>query len=629
MATLEQFRDESVASQRENPFVSLEQRRGRNHTPSVVVESYHTKRTERSHSRSGSQFSHDHETRKLQREIDHLRRKLRRRERDRRSPSPPSSDGSRGIRDHSYRHRSRTPSNESFSASSRQDKLEKGKYKHGQGSPHQSMGNDAMNSVADFTESVAEEENGKAGVMMVSASGIATWEVYTDGAANRKGLGVGIMLIMPEKLVMEKSLHLGFVATNNEAEYKALLAGMAMVDQLRGEVVELYSRLVVGQVNGEFEARDERMQGYLTKVRQAQVHFESFTLKQILRGQNSHIDSLVILAMSLGSNLPRVVIVEDMASSSLVKKPLVGVHNIQVGLSWIDPLVIFLKQELLTEDKGEAEKIRRKAPRYWLSEGQKLYKRSYSGPYLLCVHLEAMKPLLEELHEGICGSHTSGRSLAHRALTQGPRPFAQWGLDIVRPFPRAIGNGRWLLVRTDYFTKWVEAETLANIWDVDAKRFILRNIITRFGVPHTLISDNGLQFDSKAFRKYCGELRIRNKYSTPAYPQGNGQAETTNNVILSGLEKILDDAKGKWVDKLPHMLWTYRTMPRRLTGETSFSMTYGKKAVNPLKLGFPTIRTNQFSIDKNNYLLLDSLDVVEEMREVAIVKMAHYQQRFK
>ena len=99
-----------------------------------------------------------------------------------------------------------------------------------------------------------------------------------------------------------------------------------------------------------------------------------------------------------------------------------------------------------------------------------------------------------------------------------PWPFAQWGLDIVGPFSRAIGNRRWLLIGTNYFTKWVEVEPLANTRDVDAKRFIWRNIVMRFGVPHTLISDNGLQFDNKSFRKYYGELGIKNRYFTLAYP---------------------------------------------------------------------------------------------------------------
>ena len=94
-----------------------------------------------------------------------------------------------------------------------------------------------------------------------------------------------------------------------------------------------------------------------------------------------------------------------------------------------------------------------------------------------------------------------------------PWPFAQRRLDIVGPFPKATGNKKYLLVGIDYFTKWVKTEPLANIRDVDVKRFIWKNIITRFGVPHTLISDNGLQFDSKTFRKYCCDLGIKNRYS--------------------------------------------------------------------------------------------------------------------
>ena len=95
-------------------------------------------------------------------------------------------------------------------------------------------------------------------------------------------------------------------------------------------------------------------------------------------------------------------------------------------------------------------------------------------------------------------------------------------LDILSPFPRATGNRRFVLVVVDYFTKWAEAEALANIRDVDVKKFVWKTIITRFGVPDSLISDNGLQFDSLAFREFCSNLGIRNIYSSLAYPQGNG-----------------------------------------------------------------------------------------------------------
>ena len=177
-----------------------------------------------------------------------------------------------------------------------------------------------------------------------------------------------------------------------------------------------------------------------------------------------------------------------------------------------------------------------------------------------------------------------------------PWPFAQWGLDIVGPFLKTLGNKKYLLVGTDYFTKWVEAKLLANIRDVDVKRFIWKNIVTRFGTRRTLVSDNGLQFDSKTFRQYCSDLGIKNRYSTPAYPQENGQVEIVNKVIVNGLKKRLDDEKGKWVEELPHVLWTYRTTPRRSTGETPFSITYGAEAVIPLENWIPNV--------KNKYIFL-------------------------
>ena len=98
---------------------------------------------------------------------------------------------------------------------------------------------------------------------------------------------------------------------------------------------------------------------------------------------------------------------------------------------------------------------------------------------------------------------------------------------------------------------------MANIRDVDVKNFVWKNIVTRFGVPNSLISDNGLQFDSRAFRDFCRDLGIINRYSTPAYPQSNGQAKAVNKTILSGFKRRLDGAKGNWAEELPNVLWAY------------------------------------------------------------------------
>ena len=164
---------------------------------------------------------------------------------------------------------------------------------------------------------------------------------------------------------------------------------------------------------------------------------------------------------------------------------------------------------------------------------------------------------------------------------------------------------------------------------MDVKKFVWKNIVTRFGIPQSLILDNGLQFDNKSFRRYCCELGITNRYSTPAYPQGNGQAEAVNNVIMSRFKKMLDDAKGRWVEELPHVLWAYRTTPRRSTGETPFSMSYGTEAVIPIEKGFPTLRTQSFNPSNNDELLERSLDLIEERRESAMVQLAYYQHKLK
>ena len=124
-----------------------------------------------------------------------------------------------------------------------------------------------------------------------------------------------------------------------------------------------------------------------------------------------------MLATSLAQSLPRVILIEDLCDPSKVERNMVHAHQIKVGPNWMDSIVLFPKEDVLPEDKSEANKVRRKALRFWLSENQKLYKRSFSGPYLLCVHLEAVELIPEELHERICGSHTGGKSLSHRVLT--------------------------------------------------------------------------------------------------------------------------------------------------------------------------------------------------------------------
>ena len=157
----------------------------------------------------------------------------------------------------------------------------------------------------------------------------------------------------------------------------------------------------------------------MSQSRRLQLGFEFFAIQQIPKSRNIHANSLTTLATSSGQDLTRVILVEDLYRPAEEKKERVEVHQIKVEPNWKDPLVLFMKEGVLPHEKGKAGTKRRKTPCFWLSEEQKLYKCFFFGPYLLCVHPKAVEPLLEELHEGICGSYTGGRSLSHRALTQG------------------------------------------------------------------------------------------------------------------------------------------------------------------------------------------------------------------
>jgi hypothetical protein len=142
-------------------------------------------------------------------------------------------------------------------------------------------------------------------------------------------------------------------------------------------------------------------------------------VEQIRREHNSHADILAKLATALESDLYRIVTVEVLSIPSTLIDTMDKVCSTSSVASWMGPLIAYLRDDCLPEDPKAASIIKRKAPSYWLSREGNLYKRSFLGPYLLCVHLNLVDNLLFEIHEGICGSHTGGRSLAHRAMSQG------------------------------------------------------------------------------------------------------------------------------------------------------------------------------------------------------------------
>ena len=199
-------------------------------------------------------------------------------------------------------------------------------------------------------------------------------------------------------------------------------------------------------------------------------------------------------------------------------------------------------------------------------------------------------------------------------------------MNIVGPLPIVAVQKKFLLVATDYFNKWVEAKAYASIKYKDVSKFVWKNIVCRFEVPQATVADNRPQFDSIVFRTFCSKLNIRNPYSTPCYPQSNKKAETTNKTIVNAHKKRLEDTKGKWLDELFEVLWTYWTTSRRPTWATPFVLAYGMEVVILTEIGMPTARTTVQDQRDNDEELIRQLDWADEIREYAAIRMTSYHQ---
>ena len=156
-----------------------------------------------------------------------------------------------------------------------------------------------------------------------------------------------------------------------------------------------------------------------------------------------------------------------------------------------------------------------------------------------------------------------------------PWPFHAWEIDILGPFPLAIRQTKYLIVAIEYFTKWIEAEPVAQITAHKVQHFVWKNIVCRFGVPKRLISDNGTQFASQQLGNLCTEVGIKQVFASVEHPQTNGQVQSANKVLLRDLKRKLKRAKRVWAEEVPRIVWAYRTTPQSstLAWRVTFSLT--------------------------------------------------------
>jgi transposase InsO family protein len=186
-----------------------------------------------------------------------------------------------------------------------------------------------------------------------------------------------------------------------------------------------------------------------------------------------------------------------------------------------------------------------------------------------------------------------------------------------------------MLVAVDKFTKWVEAAPVTT-QDSTAVINFIKSIVFRFRVPHSIITDNGTNFTLKEFKSYCESMGIKLKFMSVAHPKTNGQVKKANGLICNGIKKRLlaplKKAKHAWVDELPSVLWSLRTMPNAATQETPFFLVYGTEVMLPVEITHEAPRIAAYDETTSTEALQDDVDTLDEVRDVALARAAQYQQ---
>jgi transposase InsO family protein len=197
---------------------------------------------------------------------------------------------------------------------------------------------------------------------------------------------------------------------------------------------------------------------------------------------------------------------------------------------------------------------------------------------------------------------------------------------------KAPGGYTHLLVAIDKFSKWVEVRLITNLSAEQAVTFFT-DIIYRFGVPNSIITDNESQLTGRKFLEFCDKFHIRVDWAVVGHPQTNGQVERANGMILQGLKPRIFDRLNKsgrkWLKDLPTVVWSLRTTPSRATGFTLFFLVYGTEAILPPDLEYGSPRVRSYDEGTNQRAREDSLDKLDEACTVALMHSARYQQALR
>uniref|UniRef100_A0A2N9I1Y0 RNA-directed DNA polymerase n=1 Tax=Fagus sylvatica TaxID=28930 RepID=A0A2N9I1Y0_FAGSY len=491
---------------------------------------------------------------------------------------------------------------------------------------------------------ISQEVPGEVGGALLVGMADSIWTLNFDGSSTSVSSGAGVVLTREDGETIAKSFKLNFPCSNNASEYEAYITGLAIAHEMG-----------------------------IKHLRRLEGKFSTFEVTHALRSENRYADALAALGSQVAFEGPTADVTINKRSTPITEllREEYEEGDLYPQTTWgnsskTPALGLFLARNeqgsgRLAETLAQLANINMKT------------SRGSMGIPLRCLSLSESQTVMKEAHSGECGEHQGKKRLYQLLLTLGyywptmkrdtadfvkachtcqmqanlihthptnlqnmatPWPFHTWGLDLIGPINPPSGGYIWILAATEYFTKWVEAIPLRKATGAAVANFIREHIITRFGIPHKIISDNGTPFVNKDVREVLEHYRIKHRRSTPYYPQGNGQAEATNRMLLRILSKMVFDYGKGWNSHLADVLWAYRGSPKTATGFTPFSLVYGTDVISPPELLVPSPRILQGTeleadVEMCAEARVADLESLDEARELALARSLRYHQKVR
>jgi len=454
------------------------------------------------------------------------------------------------------------------------------------------------------------------------------------------------VLISPRGKKYEFSLPIVATSTNNQAEYQALIKGLELLREIHVDAIEIFgdSMLVINQLAGIYECQSEVLIVHYERCLQLLKEFRDFLLEHIPRLHNEEANQLSQHASGY--------------------QPILEVLLAVSVDDWRKEIIDYLKDSSRKVERC----IRLQATKYVLLD-EELYYRTIDGVLLKCLNDDESKSLMGEIHELVCGAHQLAFMMKwmirrneyywptiledcfkyfkgcqgcqkygniQRAPASAMNPiikpwlFRGWAIDLIGPiYPPSSKGHKFILVATDYFTKWVEAIPLKKVTSANMINFVKEHIVYRFGIPQTITTDQGTIFTSGEFDEFAIGMGIEVLNSSPYYAQANGQAEASNKGIKLIKRKIEENPR-RWHTLLNEALWSYRMACYGGTNVSPYQLVYGHDAVLPWEIKTGSRRVfsqDQLTADDYTTLMKNELNDLAGHRLRALISIEENEKR--